>query len=229
MSALVDLRSFETVKLETLSAGCRGPQPTALFALGWDSTSACIMGFFLRPAQPCAWVPHFPRRVPDPSTLLALGWDSHALRLPVVVAARSIPTHPIVILSDVRRQPNEVEGPRVPQDDHRLGKEFSLPGAPAYRVPCGGWVFQSGRCLFTKILLREPAKRFCRDKLRNHSQPSPAGTAEFSPGRKSGVSRSENPSSLPKAVVAAPRGDYTPPAIRRRMHHHFTRGGSHDH
>ena len=76
----------------------------------------------------------------------------------------------------------------------QLSKRFcgdKLPGAPAYRVLCGGWVFQSGRCLFTKILLREPAKRFCRDKLRNHSQPSPAGTAEFSPGRKSGVSRSE--------------------------------------
>jgi len=41
----------------------------------------------LRPAQPFASVPHFPRRGPHPSALLALGWDSRALRLPVVVAA----------------------------------------------------------------------------------------------------------------------------------------------
>ena len=67
------------------------PHPSALFALGWDSTCARILGF---------------------------------LRYPISV-----------ILSEVRRKPNVVEGPRAPPPHLELRREFSLRLSVSSRSP----------------------------------------------------------------------------------------------
>jgi hypothetical protein len=73
--------------------------------------------------------------------------------------------------------------------------------APPSHAPCRNCVFDPGFCRAT---------RFSRHNLKDPSQLSPAGTAESSPGRKSGVSRPEKSFlSAEGRCRSAPRRQFT--------------------